>query len=50
MQMQEFFPGVAIFTDIFTDQVQMVNKPTYISGSLIDHIYIKRALTEEFFC
>ena len=27
-----------IFLDIFTDHVQMVNKPTHISGSLIDHI------------
>ena len=37
------------FLDIFTDHVQMVNKPTHISGSLIDHVYIKRALMEEFF-
>ena len=34
--------------DIFTDHVQMVNKPTHISGSLIDHAYIKKALIEEF--
>ena len=34
--------------DIFTDHVQMVNKTTHISGSLIDHIYIKRTLMEEF--
>ena len=27
----------------------MVNKPTHISGSLIDHVYIIRALMEEFF-
>ena len=27
-----------IFLDIFTDHIQMVNKPTHISGSLIDHI------------
>ena len=27
-----------IFLDIFTDHVQMVNKPTHTSGSLIDHI------------
>ena len=34
--------------DIFTDHVQMVNKPTHISGSLIDHVYIKKTLMEEF--
>ena len=27
----------------------MVNKPTHISGSLVDHIYIKKDLMEEFF-
>ena len=27
----------------------MVNKPTHISGSLIYHVYIKKALMEEFF-
>ena len=37
------------FLGIFTDHVQMVNKPTHVSGSLIDHVYIKKALTEEFF-
>ena len=37
------------FLDIFIDHVQMVNKPTHISRSLIDHVYIKRALMEEFF-
>ena len=35
--------------DIFTDHVQTVNKPTYITGSLIDHVYINKALMEEFF-
>ena len=34
--------------DIFTNHVQMVNKPTHIFGSLIDHVYIKKALMEEF--
>ena len=29
------------FLDIFTDHVQMVNKPTHTSGSLIDHFYIR---------
>ena len=33
--------------DLFRDHAQMVNKPTYISGSLIDHVYIKTTLTEE---
>ena len=37
------------FIDIFTDHIQMVNKPTHISGSLVDHIYIKKDLMEEFF-
>ena len=32
------------FLDIFTDHVPMANKPTHISGSLIDHVYIKKAL------
>ena len=36
------------FLDIFTDPVQMVNKPTQISVSLIDHTYINKALMEEF--
>ena len=37
------------FLDIFTDQVQMVNKPTNISGSLIDHVCIKKGLVGEMF-
>ena len=35
--------------DIFTDHVQMLNKPTHISGPLIDHVYIKKSLMEGFF-
>ena len=35
--------------DIFTDHVQILNKPTSISGSLIDYVYIKKSLMEEFF-
>ena len=35
--------------DISTSHVQMVNKPAHISGSLIDHVYIKKALRQEFF-
>ena len=27
----------------------MVNKPIHISGCLIDHVYINKALTEELF-
>ena len=27
----------------------MVNKPTHLSGSLIDHAFIKKAWMEEFF-
>ena len=30
------------FLDIFTDHFQMVKELTYISGSLIDHVYIKK--------
>ena len=37
------------FLDIFTDRVQTVNKPTHISGSLIEHAYLKKDLMEEFF-
>ena len=37
------------FLDIFTDQVDIVSKPIHISGSLIDHVYIKRALMEKLF-
>ena len=33
----------------FMEHVQIVNKPTYISGPLIDHVYIKKTLMEEFF-
>ena len=35
--------------DIFTGHVQILNKPTHISASLIDHVYIKESLIEEFF-
>ena len=35
--------------DIFTDHVQMGNKATHISGSLIDHVYIKKALMRKLF-
>ena len=34
--------------DIFTDHVQMVNMPAYISGSLIDNVYLKKTLMVEF--
>ena len=34
--------------DIFTNHVQMVNKPTHISESLIDHVYLKKSLIEDF--
>ena len=34
--------------DIFEDHVQIVNKATHISGSLIDHVYVKKTLMEEF--
>ena len=32
----------------FTEHVQIVNKPTHISATLIDHVYIKKILMEEF--
>ena len=35
------------FLDTFTDHAQMVNKPMHISGSLIDHVYFKKALMEK---
>ena len=31
------------------EHVQIVNKPTHISGSLIDHVSIKKTLMEKFF-
>ena len=34
---------------IFGDHVQLVNKATHISGPLIDHVYVKKTLMEEFF-
>ena len=37
------------FLDIFTDHVQMVNKPKFLSGSLVDHVYIKNSLIKEYF-
>ena len=37
------------FLDVFTDNSQMVNKPRDISGSLIDHVYIKTTLMKELF-
>lgn len=27
----------------------LINKPTHVSGSLIDYLYIKKALMEKFF-
>ena len=36
-----------VFLDIFTDHIQMVNKPKHVSSSLIDHIYITITLMEE---
>ena len=32
--------------DVFTDHVQMVNIPAYISRSLIDHNYVKKSLMQ----
>ena len=32
------------FLDIFKDHAQIVNKPTRVSGSLLDHVYITKAL------
>ena len=37
------------FLDIFIDHFQMVNKPTHILGSSIDHVYIKKTLMKQFF-
>ena len=38
-----------LFLNHFAEHVQIVNKPTHISGSLIDNVYIKKTLMEEFF-
>ena len=38
-----------LFLNHFTEHVYIVNKPTNISGSLTDHVYIKKTLMEEFF-
>ena len=35
-------------SDIFGDHVQIVNKATHISGSLINHVYVKKTLMEKF--
>ena len=35
-------------SDIFADHVQIVNKTTHISGSLIDLVYIKKTLMKHF--
>ena len=35
------------FLDFFTDHVYIVNKQLHISGSLINFVYIKKALMEE---
>ena len=37
------------FLDIFTGHVQIANKPAHLCGSVIDHVYIKKALIEAFF-
>ena len=37
------------FLVIFTDHLQIVNKPRHISGSLIDHVSIIKAFMEGFF-
>ena len=34
--------------DIFTDDFQMVSKPTKISGFLVYHVYIMKSLMEEY--
>lgn len=36
--------GENYFLDYLTDYKQVVNKPTHISGSLIDHIYVRNNL------
>ena len=34
--------------DIFADHAQIVHKPTHISESLIDHVYINKSLMDKF--
>ena len=38
-----------LFLNHFTEYIQIVNKPTHISGLLIDHVCIKKTLIKEFF-
>ena len=38
-----------LFLNHFAEHIEIVNKPTHISGSLTDHVYIKKTLMEEFF-
>ena len=38
-----------LFLNHFAEHIEIVNKPTHISGSLIDHVCIKKTLMEEFF-
>ena len=37
------------FLDIFTDDFEMLNKPTHTSRSLIDHVSIKKTFREGLF-
>ena len=39
---------INLLLNFFMEHVQIVNKPTHISGSLIDHVCIKKILMEEF--
>ena len=38
-----------LFLNHFAEYVQIINKLIHISGSLIDHVYIKKTLMEELF-
>ena len=38
-----------LFLNHFAEHVQIINKLMHISGSLIDHVYIKKTLMEELF-
>ena len=33
---------------MFSDYIQVVNKPTHLGGALLGHVYVKKAVLKEF--
>ena len=33
---------------IFSDNIQVVDKPTHLRGALLDHVYVKKAVLKQF--